>query len=56
MFVLGFIFVDLYVGLFSKDFLVAYPLLTLILVGLTPLVMLSAVAYWLDKKGIVFRV
>jgi hypothetical protein len=55
MFILAFIIVDLYVGLYSKAWLLDHRILAMLLVGVTPIALLYAIAHLLHKKGIVFR-
>jgi len=55
MFVLVFLFGDQYAGALPRDFLVAYPYFTVVLVGLLPLLVLGAIADFLDRRNIVVR-
>ncbi|MBN2311116.1 MAG: hypothetical protein JXR94_19220 [Candidatus Hydrogenedentes bacterium] len=55
MFILTFFVGDMYARLFSKPFLLAYPVVAMILVGVLPLAVLAGIALFLDKKNIVFR-
>jgi hypothetical protein len=45
----------MYLGFFSKSFLLQWPYVGLLLVGFAPIVMLSWVAVLLDKRGIMVR-
>jgi hypothetical protein len=55
MFVSSLFFIDFYFQLFSKSFLAASPLFTMVFAGLLPLAALSALALYLDKKGVLIK-
>ncbi|NUM55466.1 MAG: hypothetical protein HUU46_17600 [Candidatus Hydrogenedentes bacterium] len=55
MFVLGSVFLEMYLDWVPKDFLVRWPVAALLLVGILPLTALSCVAVLLDKLGIIVR-
>jgi hypothetical protein len=55
MFILVFIFGDRYARTLPREFLIEYPHVTLIAVGLAPLFLLGAIAGYLDRKNIVIR-
>lgn len=48
--------IGFYLGIFSKEFLIAVPLLTMILVGMLPIIALGALAVLLDRKSIIIKV
>ncbi len=50
------LFVGLFVGIIPKDFLVANPLLALILVGILPIAILAGIAVLLDRKNIKIKI
>ncbi|MCC6490446.1 MAG: hypothetical protein IT364_23380 [Candidatus Hydrogenedentes bacterium] len=54
-FVLGAIVVDLYIGLYDREFLAQRPFLTLLLVGILPAAILASVAVYFERKNIILR-
>jgi hypothetical protein len=55
LFILSFIF-DQFVQVFPKDFLIDYPWLTMILIGVLPIVIEAGIALLLAKKSIVIKI
>ncbi|MBX7259789.1 MAG: hypothetical protein K1Y02_25770 [Candidatus Hydrogenedentes bacterium] len=55
MFVLGGVFLEMYLDLIPKEFLIRWPVAAPFLVGILPLGALAAVAALLDKLGIIVR-
>lgn len=55
MFALGGLFIGIYLDCFPKEFLLQSPYLALLLGGLAPIVMLSCIAVFLDRRGIMVR-
>lgn len=54
MFILS-LFISIYVQAFSKDFLVAFPILALLLIGILPILPLAGIALFLDRKNIIIK-
>jgi len=55
LFIIAFVF-DVYVGLLDRDFLIANPILTMILVGVLPIVIEAGIAMLLARKNIVVKI
>ena len=56
LFIGAFLYADLYVKIYPKAFLLANPLLTLLLVGLIPIAIGAGIAILLDKKNIKIKI
>ena len=54
-FVLAAVVVDMYIGLYDREFLAQSPFLTLLLVGVLPATILAAVAVFFDRRNIILR-
>ncbi|MFX0025407.1 MAG: hypothetical protein ACFE8M_03270 [Candidatus Hermodarchaeota archaeon] len=58
LFIIAFIF-DVYVGLLAenmRDFLVAYPIITMLLIGVLPIVIEAGIALLLARKNIIIKI
>ncbi|MFW9945757.1 MAG: hypothetical protein ACFFDX_02895 [Candidatus Odinarchaeota archaeon] len=58
LFIIAFVF-DVYVGLLTKnmrDFLVAYPVVTMLLIGVLPIVIETGITLLLARKNIIIKI
>ncbi|MFX1492801.1 MAG: hypothetical protein ACFFBZ_00815 [Promethearchaeota archaeon] len=58
LFIIAFVF-DVYVGLLAKnmrDFLVAYSVVTMLLIGVLPIVIEAGIALLLARKNIIIKI